>query len=398
MNKWIKVGAILIVLVLLFIPAIIAMKYVAISQIYSHFVDSVSNLTGLNKYLVKAGVALMLIPLYIGLKFFFSINKTRRYIGASILITLLAVYNLSLYNFTKDLSFAFSEGKALKWYALTPEGVKFFDRSGVEPIYGIILKPVTPEVIRNLKLLQKGEFRPVDPNKVQFFNPITGEPQIWYYQYPDGSLEFYDKPGYHPITGEPLKPATKQVYFDWKEKAKMQPLPPIAIAPRLQEFKSIINDKINIHSGKPNIAMIIESKRTESGVSPEDSFYNLLRTEKVNIILNLFKEESFKSKGFFREIYDGNTKLLRQADALSRINYLILGRLDYSFQKRAEVDKDLVSCNINFSYKIINKNAEVVKSESIRVVGPGFTNDSALERGLEILSEQYSDRILKQVL
>lgn len=220
MNKWVKVGVILIVLILLFIPTIIAMKYVAISQIYSHFVESVSNLTGLNKYLVKAGVALMLIPLYIGLKFFFSINKKRRYIGASILITLLAVYNLSLYNFTKDLYFAFSEGKALKWYALTPEGVKFFDRAGVEPVYGITLKPVTPDVIRNLKLLQKGDFRPVDPNNVQFFNPITGEPQIWYYQYPDGSLEFYDKPGYHPITGDPLKPATKQIYFEWQEKAK----------------------------------------------------------------------------------------------------------------------------------------------------------------------------------
>lgn len=57
MNKWLKAGAILIFLILLFIPTIIAMKYVAISQIYSHFVDSVSNLTGLNKYLVKAGVA-----------------------------------------------------------------------------------------------------------------------------------------------------------------------------------------------------------------------------------------------------------------------------------------------------------------------------------------------------
>jgi hypothetical protein len=266
MNKLLKVGAILIVLSLLFIPAIIAMKYVAISQIYSHFVDSVSDLTGLNKYLVKAGVALMLIPLYIGLKLFFSINKTRRYIGVSILITLLAIYNLSLYNFTKDLYFAFSEGKALKWYALTPDGVKFFDKAGVEPVYGITLKPVTPEVIRNLKLLQKGDFRPVDPTNVQFFNPITGEPQVWYYQYPDGSLEFYDTPGYHPITGEPLKPATKQIYFEWQEKAKTRSV----------------------------------------SVSPEG----------------------------------------------------------------------------NFSYKIINKNAEVAKSDNINVIGPGFSEDAALGAGI----------------
>lgn len=427
MNKWLKVGVILIVLILLFIPTIIAMKYVAISQIYSHFVDSVSNLTGINKYLVKAGVALMLVPLLIGLKLFFSIKKTRRYIGATILVTLLILYNFSLYHFTKDLHFTFAEGKVLKWYALTPEGVKYFDSPGVEPVYGITLKPVTPEVIRNLKLLQKGDFKLVDPSNVSWFNPITGEPQVWYYQYPDRTFEFYDKPGYHPITGDPLKPATKQIYFEWKEKSKIQPVSVkpqvylegdkkdnkkgkeqvIAVAPspkidekekRLQEFKSIINHGINTLSGKPNVAMVIESKRTESGVLPENSLYNLLKTDKVNIILNLFKEESFKSKGFFREIYDGNTGLLKQADALSKIDYVVLGKLNYSSQKGAGIDRDLVSCTINFSYKIINKNAEVVKSDSIGVIGPGFSEDAAIERGLEILSEKYSDRILKPVL
>lgn len=420
MNKWVKVSVILIILMLLFIPTIVAVKYLTISQIYSHFVDSISNLTGLNKYLVKAGVALMLIPFLIGLKLFFSINKTRRYIGASILVTLLVLYNLSLYHFTKDSYFAFSEGKVLKWYALTPDGVKFFDRAGVEPVYGITLKPVTPEVIRNLKLLQKGDFRPVDPNDIPFFNPITGEPQVWYYQDPDGTYDFFDKPGYHPITGDPLKPVTKQIYFEWREKTKIKPVSGLSqesiegnkkqkeqqiamgqkprINERLQEFKSLINKGVNIQIGKPNVAMVIESRKTESGVSPENTLYNLLKSDKVNIILNLFKEEPFKSKGFFREIYDGNTELLREADALSKIDHLILGRLNYSFQKGAGMDRDLVSCNINFSYKIINKNAGVIKSDNISVVGPGFSEDAALERGLEILSEKYSERILTPVL
>lgn len=105
MNKWLKVGAILIVLILLFIPTIIAMKYVAISQIYSHFVGSISSQIGLSKYLIKAGVILMLIPLLLGLKYFFSIKKRRRLIGAAILVILVVLYNLSLYYFTKDSYF-----------------------------------------------------------------------------------------------------------------------------------------------------------------------------------------------------------------------------------------------------------------------------------------------------
>ena len=142
--------------------------------------------------------------------------------------------------------------------------------------------------------------------------------------------------------------------------------------------------------------MVIESKRTESGISPENALYNHLRTERANIIINLFKEESFKAKGFFREIYDGDTELLRQTDALSKIDNLILGRLSYSFQKGA--DKDLVSCNINFNYKVINKKGDIIRSDSISVIGPGFSEDAALERGLEMLAEKYSDRIFKTVL
>ncbi len=167
---------------------------------------------------------------------------------------------------------------------------------------------------------------------------------------------------------------------------------------RLQEFKSLINQVTNIHPGKQNIAIVIESRKTESGFSPENSLYNLLKTERVNLIINLFKEEPFKAKGFFREIYDGNTELLKQVDALSRIDNLILGRLNYSLQKGAGIDRDLVSCSINFSYKIINKKTEVVKSDSINVIGPGFSEDAALERGLEMLTEKYSGRIFKTVL
>ncbi len=222
MKKWVKAGLIVLVLALFFIPTLIAVKYVAIWQIYQHFVETASDLTGLNKYLVTAAAMLLFVPFLIGVQSLFSLSRRRRYGGTSILLALAVLYNLGLYYFTKDLYFAFSQGEAMKWYALTPEGVKFYDRPGVDPTYGIKLQPVTPEVIRKLRLLQKGEFTPIDPNRATFFNPITGEPQVWYYQYPDGTFEFYDKPGYHPITGTPLQPVTQQVYFEWRKRQKVR--------------------------------------------------------------------------------------------------------------------------------------------------------------------------------
>jgi len=167
---------------------------------------------------------------------------------------------------------------------------------------------------------------------------------------------------------------------------------------RLDEFNSLINKMVTAYPDKQNVAMVIESSKTHNGISPENLLYNLLKTEKVNVIINFFEEKAFKSKGFFREIYDGNTELLREADVFSQIDYVILGRIDYSFRKTGLIDKDLVSCDINFSYKVINKNGQVVDSSSINAIGPGFSEGRALEGGLEILCEEYSDRIMRSIL
>lgn len=167
---------------------------------------------------------------------------------------------------------------------------------------------------------------------------------------------------------------------------------------RLNDFKSLINRSVFAHRGKRNVALVIESRRFEEGISPAAVLCNLLSTEKVNIIPNFFKEKLFIEKGFFGEIYAGNTDLLRQTDTLSSVDCLILGKLDYLFSKGASIESALVSCNINFSYKVISNNGDIVRSDNIRVIGPGFSEEAALERGLEILSETYSDRILRTFL
>ena len=226
MNKWIKVALILFVLCLLFIPAMFLLKTVAIHQIYSHYVDSVSNLTGLNRYLVKAAVILMLIPFLMGIRwYFFSIgNKRRKYIGAALVVAILVIYNLGLYGVTKSSYFDFSEGKVSKWYASTPEGIRFFDAPGYDPKYGVTLKPVTPKVIANLEKKK----RRMQPNRLVFdsldqielFDRITGENRVWYYKDSAGNYELFDGPGIHPTYGESLKPVTQQVILRLKGQAE----------------------------------------------------------------------------------------------------------------------------------------------------------------------------------
>jgi hypothetical protein len=192
----------------------------AIMKIYNYIVSKIVNISGLNQWLVKAIVIIALIPLLWILPriYFGKYKKVARAIG----LIYMAAFFMTLYFVSKDLYFAHSGKEILRWYALTPEGVRYYDSPGVDTTYGIPLKPVTPDVIRNLKLWEDKDINLVNPRKVTFFNPITGEPRVWYYQYPEGTFEFYDKPGYHPITGEPLKAVTKQIYFEWKGKTNLK--------------------------------------------------------------------------------------------------------------------------------------------------------------------------------
>lgn len=54
-----------------------------------------------------------------------------------------------------------------------------------------------------------------------FFDPLSGDPKVWYWQSRTGEFEFYDNAGFHPGTGELLKPVSREVINVWRlEEAK----------------------------------------------------------------------------------------------------------------------------------------------------------------------------------
>jgi serine/threonine protein kinase len=58
-----------------------------------------------------------------------------------------------------------------------------------------------------------------------FFNPATGSAAVWFSQNASGDYEFFDADGYHPRTGEKLRPVDRQVVDNWhrREEAKKKP-------------------------------------------------------------------------------------------------------------------------------------------------------------------------------
>jgi hypothetical protein len=56
----------------------------------------------------------------------------------------------------------------------------------------------------------------IDPEKYPFFDPVTGEPRVWFWR-ESGDYEFYDNRGFHPRTGEQLKVITREDVAKWKQ-------------------------------------------------------------------------------------------------------------------------------------------------------------------------------------
>lgn len=258
-KTWLLIGAVLLGVLLLASIFMLPIEISVIKTLHSYAVDEIVNTTGLSQPLVKGIVILLLAPLLWVIPLLFKKkHKYNKYAWTAVL-GYVSVFFISMYFLTSNIGFRHDDKGPLKWYALTPEGPKYYDTPGIDPVYGIKLKPVTPEVVRQLKLVGKGDFKQVDPEKVSLFNPITGEPQAWYYQSGVNVYEFYDKPGYHPMSGEPLLPVTKEVYQSWLRskstvKEQMAAAHPVAVTGKVSsetgKNAGIVSKKNNVTSKK----------------------------------------------------------------------------------------------------------------------------------------------------
>ncbi len=218
--KYAKVLILLALVILISIPLIELMYLFGIRGLFNHFADKITTTTGTNQYLAKAIITLMMIPLLWSFKWTFSISSQKRRTGYSIVAFYILIFYVSMFFLTKEQKFDFATGKAMQYYALTPEGVRYFDAPGYDPKYGIPLKPVDQGVARSETFSKRPPKKLDEPQ--QFFDYATKEPLVWYYEGPDGTLEFFDQPGFHPKYGQELKPITPEIVNKYDNSVKKQ--------------------------------------------------------------------------------------------------------------------------------------------------------------------------------
>jgi hypothetical protein len=163
---------------------------------------------------------------------------------------------------------------------------------------------------------------------------------------------------------------------------------------REDRFRRLINANLSLSSSKPNVALLIESSASIGGTSVVDSLDGFLTdATQARLVTNLADINALKVGGFFDELYNGNPQLLSQAAQLSRVDYILVGRATSSF-RQANLDPDLLTCDLKVTCRLVDRSGTVVRSGSFVAAGAGFTQGNALNGAAENVARQLKEKIL----
>jgi hypothetical protein len=125
--------------------------------------------------------------------------------------------------FGRDTCFNQRTGEPMKWYTEAADGtIVLYDSGGYDSTTGEQKKQASLAICTAYEKQRNNE-RPrritADATTLEFFDPITGRPRVWYAKNPDGTYTLYDRRGFDPATSQVLQPITADVAQDIKAKA-----------------------------------------------------------------------------------------------------------------------------------------------------------------------------------
>lgn len=391
------------------------LKFTFVIKTFDYVVDNFVNVSGMSHWLAKGIVILLMIPFFWALGEFFKIGfklrnlfskkKTRNYrkLGLVIVIVYIALFFLSMFFLSRGTYFGHFKGEAIKYYAVTPEGIRFFDSPGFDSKYGIELKPVTSDMMVKFQKKTLG-MQPkridVEENKdIEFFDPITGDAKIWYYLNPNGNYEFFNGPGFHALYNVELKPVNFDVIQSYQNKIKerhektvIEQNVKIEKEKQQKQF-SFLNKYVNLSianlpSTKEIAILVIDGSDIENN-EIEAKISSIIRSATMNPVLSLFKRP-FIQERLFADIFSGDISAIKELQLENRIDFLVFGKINKDFKQSKEL-QDVISAHLNIEFKIYScVNGTLTNSTSLKTTGAGFSNAEAEGKAFELMNEKLN--------
>jgi len=389
-------------------------------QLVEAYTDNLASAFGVSPFLSKAAAFALLLPAGMALAWAFSSDdKVKRRWGRAILAGAAVFYFLALWVATKDQKVS-RQGEPLQCYVVTEQGVVWRDIRylGIDPETGRPCQPAEPYLLPTLArldwLLGSGRaLEPIDP-KGRFFTPI-GDPVVWFYRTKDGDLEFYDAPGFRPRSRDPLQPITTAVVEEWerreaeKVEAERQRLAAMEKAKLEAAAKRQQEEDRRAHMRSLVIAGTVENASQTLGLaivpSRPESALDRLAAERlpkglaeaapdaVRVIPAMFTD-GFVKEGYFASAFAGDPTPLKESEALTRARRIALGQTETACAPNNSV-QGLTNCRVALSLKMFGEDGKVIDTEHFTEIGPDFSEQAAVVRGVELLVERSGSRILQ---
>lgn len=183
--------------------------------------NSIITDSGINIWISKIISVFLSLLIIVSISSLVSFKKEKRIIGLLLFSVCFILYQLVIFVSTKNNNFL-PDGSNNKCVARNLEGNYEYVSCGnkIHPIYGTIIEPITPDIVRIIDTYKNGVpvYKRVLPEKNMQFFTFDGKPRLWYYQHENGQLEFFDHSGNHPqfnIALKPINPSIVKLIFNY---------------------------------------------------------------------------------------------------------------------------------------------------------------------------------------
>lgn len=403
------------IILLILILAIVLPKFpiAILNKTFNYAAQNFENVSGLSPWLIKGILVFALFPFYWALLELFKIKipfinnkKSFKKTAKIVILAYTGLFFLTMFFLSRGTYFGHFKGEAIKYYALTPEGIRFFDSPGFDSKYGIELKPVTSDMMVKFQKKTLGmQPKRIDIEEIknmEFFDPITGEAIIWYYLDNNGNYEFFNGPGFHSLYNVELKPVNFKVIKSYQnkikerqEKATIDQNFKIEIEKQQKQI-SFLNKYINLSIvNSPltkEIAILVIDESDKENNEIESKIASIIRSAIMNPVLSLFKRP-FIQERLFAGIFSGDISTIKEFQLENRIDFLIFGKINKDFKRNEEL-QDVISAHLGIDIKIYScVKGVLVNSASLKTTGAGFSNAEAEGKALELMNDNLNNLI-----
>jgi len=415
---------ILFVLVLLILMFTTWLQKFVVFGTFNFVVAKVVDASGISIYLVKGILVVVLIPFFLALReigkipLFKGIGHLSKSAAWGIVICYTSGFFLTMYVASRDTYFhhtgpGATTATATKYYAVTPEGVRFFDTEGFDPKYGVRLKPVTPQMIATLERAKRGDVaKPLafrDLADVTFFDPLTGEAKVWFCRTAKGDTKLFSTSGFDPESGQILQPVTpafleelkarrtaaeerqaaearrsEQAARDASVEAERARL--VAESTRAEAHEKAFRDRyVNPGSQRsgdgPKVAIVILGQANGVSVLREE-LRKALRERGIDSTDGLFRP-AFVADGDAAKLFGGDAAVARRLRLADRVTAVVTINAAQKIAVTGALDADLKTAAVTVAMNCLNVvTFTPCGSGAFTVKGVGFSGDTALKNGL----------------